>query len=299
MNNINNEQNKEYVKYKDGKVISVKDELSPKMSLFEEINLYIRKQRSKKFTLNDLKKVDIKKFSFKSIFLVFILFSSLLFYIFYFTDLIPAKDVTPKPSGNGSLVENVIKDRVDKVTGNNDSSLVPGNKEVTDKSDNAKGEDGKTFENSNQKLIHFTEDLNITIYNKHLDENRKVRDYIGNKQNRTTILNSLNKFMIDKENMYLLLVTNKELFELEDNLDLYEILEQRLITSIKKTETINDLITGSSSNKAIEEKITNFNENDTIFNDTYNIKLIEFLDLQNIKYEKIKHNVKFNLADIN
>lgn len=276
---------REYVKYEDGKLISIKEEPIEKVPLSEKIKAIFNKKTLEQLSPKEIKNKVVKNFSFKSLFSVFIISSLLFIYVYYFTDLVPSTKVEQNISNKPS--NTIINVDIDK--GNTNSETTKPNENTNIPS---------TELTDLQQILKISNEISSELYSLNLLENSSISEYMLNRQNRITTMKYLNRMTVEKEDLYIKLLTNKSYFINEDKLNLYEILEQRTILSLKKTDEITKLLEKVSSIKEIEPVLESFNENEALLKSLYEEKLIEILDSKNVSYEMLNNKIIFNIEEI-
>lgn len=290
---IRKKNSREYVKYEDGKLISIIEtpKPEPKVPLPVRIRTLLNKRTMEQFKPKEIKNKVMKNFSFKSLFLIFIASSLLFIYVYYFTDIVSTKVDEPNiPNNSTGNIIDVGKDE-DK----SDFEIKPNDEnKPNDNIDTTKKELTDL-----QQILKVSNELSTDIQSLNLSENGSIIEYLFNKQNRITTMKYLNRMTIEKEDLYIKLITNKPYFSNDDKLYIYEILEQRILLSLKKTDKISELLEKVSSVKEIEPVLDSFNENDVLLRNTYEDKLIEILNLNNVSYEKVGNKIIFDIEAIN
>lgn len=277
------------MKYENGEIITVKVEEKKKSNISDIIDLDDRlpeidiNNTTESSTIDSSHKEDVtqgssflSKINFKTLMKIFTsgIFKFILgtfiigFFVYSFYD---AYDKFIAPTSNKTDVNN-------QITEINTNNTQDNNDEVTNINDEPK--------ESPLKLALRTANVtNVVMVQESNKELQKLNEYMDNKTNKASTENTINKHFNEKRKMYLLLVSSKPLFEDENIMDFYIATENRLLNSLKFSQSIIEIFENSEGRAKLKEEIELFLTKEDILAEAQHEELIKILDKRNIDYK--------------
>lgn len=282
---------KEYMKYEDGKIISIEVEQKPKYKPLEDFSvdyssqktfLEATKEKTKSwFTLDRLKKI-----LYIIVFLMFIYSLYDVYKAFFLTDpssenpnkkhvienqLPPQQNENPvSPSGNNGT--NNSEEKPD----NNYFSTEP----ITNQNPLNNLQSHDEFKN----LLSYANQVNIEIVTISKNEITYIEDYLNQKANYIGLKSKLNKSLNQKTTLYQDFQSYKEVYDKNNMSSLYEETEKRIEESMAFTNQATALLDTVLTANEFTTLINDYIEKDETIRKIQAEKLIEILKARNIPY---------------
>lgn len=244
-----------FMKYEDGDIKYIKEDSDSNNSLMSKLKSFFNKEKINKETNNNSKKFFYKLLT------VFLIISMIFIYFYYIKDdfsdnsnIHSQDEINNKINNETNKIDDKIDVKTNKFKKNIEQERY--NKKIVDENNELSD---KNNELSNEYITKndVIDNINTNIYKLNLIEKEKIHDYIDLKANRGAIIALLKKNRSTKENLYLYLKENSQLFEGDKNS--YKKTEDVIIRSIAMSEELLQSFEGSSTKNKLERILEKYN----------------------------------------
>ncbi|MBP1309277.1 hypothetical protein JOD82_002297 [Paenibacillus sp. 1182] len=270
---------KEYMKFEDGKIISIEVEqkqkqkpIEPYPQEFKESVSIVDKTKEKAksfFTLRRLKAMGLIL-----LFICFLLALVDIYKVFFIT---PSgeemSNQTTAPTNHNAPLPSLTEKSSGSPTTNKES-----NAPLTEKTNSPE----ETAHESIGELLNIANQVNTSLVQMTSNEIGYVDQYQHKQANKVALSNTLTNSLAEKENLYITLSDYKTFFSAEHMMDLYNTTEKRLLQSVAFTKEITQLL--SSDTGSTYSLIQQYSQIDTELATKQQAELIQVLNSNHIPY---------------
>lgn len=281
---------KEYMKYEDGKIISIEVEQKPKYKHPEE---YIEEPSSSKTFIQEAKEKTktwftldrLKKIIYIIVFLLFLYSLYDVYKVFFLTDL----------SENASQ-NHVIEDQLP-----NQQNETPASSSISDEINDPGVKQRNNYfstepisyqdslsntnpQNDIENLLSLANQVNVKIVTISKNEITYIQDYLNQKTNYIGLKNKLNKSLNQKKTIYNDFQSYHETYIKNDMGSFYEETKKRIEESIAFTNQASALLDAVLSSSEFDTLVNSYIEKDESIRKSQAEMLIEILKMHNIPY---------------
>ena len=290
---------REFMKYEDGKIVSIEVEEREKVQAPDDL-LYMPDESAE--PAEPKAKVDIKGKLTPDILkrigaiaiLVFALFVAVDMYKAFFTeDASQAQDMPNEPTKQDVVTNNNAQDQVQTQTQtqnqtqtntpNNPSNPTPTpNEEPSNTPTSPAPEEQPIYP---KDIVSMIGQVNDELLSATSSEIEMMKRYTNRKTSIVSFESQTESSLASKERLYSFLSNNKEAFEKNQGTNLYTAYEKRLVNAIRYS---NDLLVAIQQRKGatvFKSIYDEFAQNDAVANEAVTNEMIQFLQLHQIKYE--------------
>lgn len=287
---------KEFMKYEDGKIVSIEVEQAPKHKPVEHYPVE-EEQKEKQPRLNAVKRYATKGVMKKvAIVVILVLFAFALYDVYkaFFT----TQDTTTQPNTNQPVVTKPVQQpNTSNPVGESTSPTLPTTTNPVTPTVEDKGNTAQTptaDKNPFAYLLSLTNQVNASMIKISSDELAYISRYEDRQANKIGLQKHLASSQAQKEELYKTLATFEPLFIDENLKELYAATVNRLVTSIQFTKDVNASFSSSASVSTISDAYIGTDENLRLEQQS---KLIDVLKQKNIPYtiNEATKNVEYTI----
>lgn len=288
---------REYMKFEDGKIISIAVEQNPPPPPFEQPMPKETNAKTHRETIKEKAKAwfTVKNLKYTTFICVFIMFLYALYDVyqtFFVTDAeesdpIITEEVQNSPNNNSDPTNHVteknqnLQKENENLAGNTrskENKTVPNEPAKEEKQEESEAKTDPIYQ-----LLTFTNETNQQIIEISKDEIKYVQDYFTKKASYIGLKNRLNKSFQQKTDIYKELQSYQNLYREHQMAGLYAETENRVKASLNFTGQIQSLLDRHLSSD-IQAAISKYAQEDEAIQKQQTKALIQFLKKHNIPY---------------
>ncbi|ADO60019.1 hypothetical protein [Paenibacillus polymyxa] len=270
---------KEYMKFEDGKIISIEVEqkqkpkpIEPYPQEFKESVSIVDQAKEKAKSFFTLKR--LKAMGLILLFICFLLALADIYKVFFIT---PSGDETSNQITSSTNQNEPLPSLTEKSNGS-PTTNTESNAHLTEKPNPPE----ETAHESIGELLNIANQVNTALVQMTSNEIGYVDQYQHKQANKVALSNTLTNSLAEKENLYITLSDYKTFFAAEHMMDLYNTTENRLLQSVAFTKEITQLL--SSDTGSTYSLIQQYSQIDTELATKQQAELIAVLNSNHIPY---------------